>query len=75
MSESVLVKERYIEVFSDIESKWRKTEFALLRNGDIFRIFDGETRYVNEDTGDNVWVAIGSPYINKDGILTVQTLF
>lgn len=74
MEEIIKPSERYIEIFSEVTNKWEKTEFALLRNGDIFRIFDGETRYVNEDTGDNIWVAVGSPYVNK-GILTVKTLF
>ena len=50
-------------------------EFEKLKDGDIFRIFDDGERYVNKDDGNNVWIAVEEPYLNGDGIWTIDTIY
>lgn len=64
-----------LDVFDKNISKWTSVDFFELSDGCIFRMFDCGHRYYNEETGDNVWVAIGVPYKNKDGIWTIKTLY
>lgn len=66
---------RIVEIFSCENKEWEKKDFIDLKSGDIFRISDGNERYVNSNTGDNIWIATGEPYENHDGVLTVETLY
>ena len=65
---------RKIEVFNETHSKWVEIDFESLKDRDIFRIRDNEKRHIDED-GNNIWIAKSSPYLNKDSILTVDTVF
>lgn len=67
--------ERTVWVFAEEVDKWIEISFKALKHGNIFRIDDGETRYSNPDTGDNIWIAVGKPYKNDDGIWTIKTLY
>jgi hypothetical protein len=67
--------DRTIRVFLRNSGNWSKCEFEDLKDGDIFKIYDGEERYSNPETGDNVWIAVGEPYRNEDGIWTIKTLY
>jgi hypothetical protein len=55
-------------------SGWTKKSFTDLNDGDIFRIFDAGERYFNSETGDNIWIAVGEPYL-KNNIWTINTLY
>jgi hypothetical protein len=66
---------RRVERFNKETGHWDEVEFKNLTIGDIFRLFDGEERYVNKADGNNVWIAKGKPYINKDGVWTIDTLY
>jgi hypothetical protein len=52
-----------------------KYHLPSLRIGDAFRFFDNGERYVNKLDGNNVWIATSEPYVNKDGINTIDTLY
>ena len=67
--------ERTIERFDKESGKWMETKFSNLTNGDIFRIFDLGERYVNTKDGNNVWIAKGDPFLNKDNIWAIHTLY
>jgi hypothetical protein len=64
-----------IEIFNKINKVWEEKPFRLLRDGDVFRIFDNGKRYFNKKDGNNIWIASGYPYKNKEGIYTVSTLY
>ena len=63
-----------IERFNRETGNWDYIEFEKLKDGDIFRIFDDGERYVNKADGNNVWIAVGEPYLNGDGIWTIDTI-
>ena len=65
---------RKVEVFNESHYKWVEIDFESLKDRDIFRIRDNEERHIDED-GNNIWIAKGIPYLNKDNILTVDTVF
>lgn len=69
------MEERTIEKFEKETGCWESISFDKLVDGDIFRIFDGDKRYVNIGDGNNVWIAEGTPYINADGVLSIQTIY
>ena len=54
---------------------WDCVEFQELKDGDVFRLFDNEERYINKADGNNVWIAKGIPYLNNDNIWTVDTIY
>ena len=66
---------RSVWVFDLAHRVWVRVKFSSLKSGDIFKIMDGEDRYTNWETGDSVWVAEGDPYINKDGVLAIKTIY
>lgn len=66
---------RTIEKFNNKSNTWDCIKFKDLKNDDIFRIFDNGERYVNKADGNNVWIAVGNPYINNDGIWSIQTIY
>jgi hypothetical protein len=66
---------RMIEKYNKKTNHWDYIEFEKLKDGDIFRIFDDGERYVNKDDGNNVWIAVGEPYLNGDGIWTIDTIY
>lgn len=41
---------------------WAPKDFTDLHKGDVFKIYDGETRYIDLNTGDNVWMAASEPF-------------
>jgi len=41
---------------------WTPKDFTDLHKGDVFKIYDGETRYTDLNTGDNVWMASSEPF-------------
>ena len=67
--------DRMIWIFRKDSRRWHESKFEDLKDGDIFRIDDGGERYFNPETGDNIWIAVGEPYTNDDGIWTVKTLY
>lgn len=66
---------RIIEKFNRAINIWEEIKFEKLIDGDIFRIFDNGERYVNKSDGNNVWVAIGEPYLNEDNVWTIKTIY
>jgi len=66
---------RKIERFNKETGLWESIDFQHLIEGDIFRIFDGEERYVNKADGNNVWIAKGKPYLNIGEVWTIDTLY
>ena len=66
---------RRIEIYSKNYGTWMDIAFEDLRQDDIFRIFDDNERYNDSFTGNNVWIAISKPYLNDEGIFTVNTLY
>jgi len=69
------MEERRIEKFVSDEGKWVAIPFEKLHKDDVFRIFDNGERYVNKEDGNNVWIATGEPYLNKDGVYAIDTLY
>lgn len=67
--------ERIIERYNKETNNWEVIKFKELTKDDIFRIFDNDIRYVNLADGNNVWVAKSEPYLNKDGVYTIDTLY
>ena len=64
-----------VEVFSNLCGGWVTLPFNTLCSGTIFRLYEKDgTRHQDQD-GNTVWIAGGSPAPNKDGILEVQTLY
>lgn len=69
--------EREIEYFRKDSCEytgWTSISFTSLKDGDIFRIFDLGERYADPDTGNNIWIAVGEPYL-KNGVWTIDTLY
>jgi len=66
---------RRVERFNKETGCWDEVEFKNLTIGDIFRLFDGEERYVNKADGNNVWIAKGKPYLNIGEVWTIDTLY
>jgi hypothetical protein len=66
---------RKIEKYNPDNGNWESLEFQELVDGDIFRIFDNEQRYVNQADGNNVWIATSNPYLNESKIWTISTLY
>jgi len=66
---------RTIQRFNIETSSWEDVSFENLVDKDIFRIFDLNERYVNQNDGNNVWIAIGNPYLNDDGIYSIKTVY
>ena len=60
-----------VEVNKD--GDWRSTKMFELKDGELFRMFDPETDepYIGEE-GLTEWVVFGEPYLNEDGIWTVN---
>ena len=50
---------------------WVEKDFNELHKGDLFKIYDGDTRYTDLNTGDNVWMASSEPFI-ADGHIAVN---
>jgi hypothetical protein len=59
---------RIVEVYDFEREEWLEVPFEDIQHGDLFRLFDGEDRYVNSNNDSNAWVVSGSPYINTNGI-------
>lgn len=57
----VLVKSKY----------WQDIEFMNLKPRDIFKIYDNGKRFVDTN-GHDEWIVTSLPYINENGILTVD---
>lgn len=66
---------RVVERFNRETGLWEEIEFKKLVIGDIFRFFDDGERYVNKTDGNNVWIATGIPFLNKDNIWAIDTLY
>jgi len=66
---------RDVEIYSKNFGTWIDIPFTSLRVGDAFRMFDNGQRYINVMDGNNVWIATSNPYVNKDGIYTIDTLY
>lgn len=68
-------KHRKIFVFNVIDENWELTDFERLNDGDFFKIIQDGVRYTDPDTGDNVWVAKGTPYRNQYGDWEIETYY
>jgi hypothetical protein len=66
---------RRVEKFNKKLEVWFEIEFKDLVNGDIFRLYDDGIRYINSEDGNNVWIVKGLPFVNKEGIWSVHTLY
>jgi hypothetical protein len=53
-----------------INENWKTIPFADIEHGDKFRLFDEGEPVVAD--GKTSWVAIGEPYKDDDGILTIN---
>lgn len=69
------ITDRSTWVFDKEKKKWVQIDFLNLKDGDIFKIMDGKERYINEETGDSVWIAKGEVYINLFGLPSIHTLY
>jgi hypothetical protein len=56
-----------------INDTWKTIDFSELKHGDKFRLFD-LGRAVIDEKGETFWFAIGAPFKNKDGILTINAI-
>jgi hypothetical protein len=45
---------------------WKSVDFANLKDGDRFKLFESDDTFVGE------YFAVGSPYINEDRIWTIK---
>ena len=59
---------RTAEKYDAENNEWVESTFLDLKNGDLFRFFDDDKRYVNSNDDSNAWMICGEPYINDDGI-------
>lgn len=66
---------RRIEKFNRFNGKWESISFQYLVEGDIFRIFDDNERYVNKTDGNNIWIALDDPYLDDNKVWTINTLY
>lgn len=67
--------ERIIERYNKKTNDWEVINFEELIKNDVFRIFDNGERYINSSDGNNVWIAKSEPYLNKDGVYIIDTLY
>lgn len=53
--------------------EWKEVKIFELKNGELFRMSDPETDepYMGEE-GLTEWTVFGEPYLNEDGIWTVN---
>ena len=53
--------------------KWLAVQMFELREGELFRMFDPQTDepWIGEE-GLTEWTVLGEPYLNEDGIWTVN---
>lgn len=65
---------RTVKVFNRTEGVWQDRDFNELKRNDIFRLYDDGKRYTNQKTGDNVWIASGSPCV-ENGFPGIKTLY
>ena len=54
------------------DGQWHICDIRDLNDGDIFKIMNGNDRYIDPKTGVNVWTAVRSPYKNKDGVFQID---
>lgn len=63
----------YMDIEVNKDGIWEEAEIQDLEEGDVFRMFDPKTG--KQFIGDNdttEWRVIGEPYLNTDGIWTVD---
>jgi hypothetical protein len=56
---------------------WKTIAFADLKHGDKFRLFDDNDGFntpVIDADGKRVWFAVGTPYPDKNGVLTIAAI-
>jgi hypothetical protein len=63
---------RRVEVWDLDACGWKEIQFKDLKNGDAFRMFEPTGEQVIGEGGLDIFVVVGSPYINADGNETVQ---
>ena len=53
--------------------EWKETKMFELRDGELFRMSDPETDepFMGEE-GATEWMVLGAPYLNEDGVWTVD---
>jgi len=71
---SMIITDRKVEIFVKFTGEWINVWFSQIKDGMLFRIYDGEERYA-DDKGNTVWIASGTPYLNAKGIWEVKTLY
>lgn len=52
--------------------KWQDIEFMKITSGSYIRIFEGDGTPVEDKHGRTEFFAAGKPYINKDGVETID---
>ena len=64
-----------VEVFDLYTKHWRRTEMHLVREDNIFRMYESDGSRKQDSQGDNVFVAASDAYKNPDGIWQVSTIY
>jgi hypothetical protein len=63
------------ERFNAKKNYWEKVRMSLIKKDDIFRIYEPDGTRRSDDQGNNVFIARGDAYTNKDGLWQVDTLY
>lgn len=64
-----------VEVFDLYTKHWRRTEMRLVREDNIFRMYESDGSRKQDSQGNNVFVAASDAYKNPDGIWQVSTIY
>ena len=62
---------RTAEVFWN--GRWFPTEFDKVKKGDTFKLFEPDGTLVRDKDGNAVLVAVSDPYMNAEGVMTIDT--
>lgn len=62
---------RTAEVYRD--DCWVPTDFYKVKKGATFKLFEPDGTLVSDKDGNEVLVAVSDPYLNAEGVLTIDT--
>lgn len=62
---------RTAEIYRD--ECWVPTDFDKVKKGDTFKLFEPDGTLVRDQNGNAVLVAVSDPYLNAEGVLTIDT--
>lgn len=52
---------------------WVSIAFSELKKWDSFKLFEADGTQVVDAKGHSIWVAASDPYIDAEGVLTIDT--